>query len=263
MMARFAYSTDVSVGSWIAPRLRGDFGAVGLVCPTGFEAYARVFHPVESSTAFPRPRTWAEVAAATGRVAHPTMQWRHISDGGEDGEPATGSLGEPSLAVLAAAMGGDAPVTIGVWVGYGQYNGSVSTFTVAVGADDGATEVPAPHEGYGAHEGYEPTFDVDLPSGPVLALPGREYALFRGTLGALREPGWRRESGWAWRWDETLNIAWPHDRSWFIASEIDFDSTIVGGSRALVDRVLASDLETAEVAATSDLSSEGDVVNRL
>ena len=34
-----------------------------------------------------------------------------------------------------------------------------------------------------------------------------------------------------------------------------------GGSRALVDRVLASDLETAEVDQTSDLSWEGDLVN--
>jgi hypothetical protein len=78
----------------------------------------------------------------------------------------------------------------------------------------------------------------------------------------LANPDWRRDSGWAWRWHDTLNLAWPDDRSWFVASEIDFDSTVVGGSRELVDRVLASGLETAEIGADADLSWEGDHVNR-
>ena len=140
------------------------------------------------------------------------------------GEPRTGALVETHLALLAEAIGGDARITVGVWNGYGH-------------------------------------LDERLRAAPTLELPGRGYLLFEGSLATLREPDWRRNSGWATIWDETLNLAWPDDRSWFIASEIDFDSTIVGGSRALIDRVLASELETAEVTETSDLSSEGDLVN--
>ena len=38
----------------------------------------------------------------------------------------------------------------------------------------------------------------------------------------------------------TPNMIWPHDRAWFLASEIDFDSTLVGGSEELVEAVLAA-----------------------
>ena len=264
--SRFEHRTDVSVGDWIAPRLAGDFGAVGLVCPTGFEAYARVFHPVGET----RLR-WAEVCAATGRTPHPLMQWAGISGtlhgahyfgDWQNGEPDEGALDVGALATLADAIGGDAAITIGVWVGYGQYNeGSTSSFALSFYAEDGA-EPPLEPEPTPT-DGLRPTFGVDLPSSATLNVPGREYGLFRGRLAILRDPDWPRASGWAWRWRHTLNLAWPDDRSWFVASEIDFDSTIVGGSRELIDRVLASDLETSEVAATSDLSSEGDRLNPL
>jgi len=220
-MPRFERSTDVAAGGWIAPRLRGAFGAVGLVCPTGFEAYARVFHPVNPYSLSLERHSWAQVAAATGSVVHPAMQWGRISRGWEGGEPPTGTLEESRLALLADAIGGDDPVTLGFWTGYGHY----------------------------------------IHVGPELALPGRDYALYRGTLSTLCDPDWRRDSGWDTVWHETLNLAWPDDHGWYIASEIDFDSTLVGGSRELIDRVLASELETAAVTETTDLSSEGDRIN--
>ncbi|GAB2462323.1 hypothetical protein HD599_000926 [Conyzicola lurida] len=264
-MARFEHTTDTASGSWIAPRLRGKFGAAGLVCPTGYEAYARVFHPVETQDAASTRLTWADVAAATGTTVHPLMQWGRISGqlhgtrlfgDWDGGEPPEGALDERSLATLATAIGGDSPITIGVWVGYGQYSGS--TGTVSFMSSDGSAPEPEPS----SRDGWEPTFGVDLPSSRTLELPGRSYGLFRGTLSMLADPDWRRESGWAWRWRDTLNLAWPDDHSWFVASEIDFDSTVVGGSRELVDRVLASGLEAAEIDADADLSWEGDPVNR-
>jgi hypothetical protein len=36
---------------------------------------------------------------------------------------------------------------------------------------------------------------------------------------------------------QSPNLWWPDDRAWCVASEIDFRSTYVGGSRALIDRV--------------------------
>ena len=228
MSARFEHSADVAAGAWIAPRLAGSFGAAGRVCPTGFEAYARVFHPVGEDGL-----QWHDVAATMGRVAHPLMQWSRISgifygrrlfgDWRGD-EPQTGALPPRFLATLADAIGGDAPITVGLWTGYGDLDSRVR---------DGVT----------------------------LSLPGRDYALFRGDLAALRDADWPRSSRWPSPSRETVNLAWPDDQSWFVASEIDFDSTVVGGSRALIERVLSSDLETAEIDATSDLSSEGDRIN--
>jgi hypothetical protein len=269
MPARFELTTEVTLGDWIAPRLAGAFGAVGLVCPTGFDAYARVFHPVGE-----RRLRWAEVCATTGRIAHPLMQWGRISGtlhgtryfgDWQGGEPDEGALDVGSLATLAGTIGADAigadtAITIGVWNGYGQLHpGATSSFALSYVADDGTPPAPVAAD----REGYQATFAVEAATSPTLATPGREYLLFRGALSTLRDPHWREASGWAWRWSETLNLAWPDDRSWFVASEIDFDSTIVGGSRALIDRVLASGLETVEVGPASDLSWEGDLINPL
>ena len=65
-----------SAGAWIRPRLGGEFGAITLQVPKGYEAYARVFHPArdaERCTA-----RWAEVADALGRTAHREMQWHAL-----------------------------------------------------------------------------------------------------------------------------------------------------------------------------------------
>ncbi len=55
------------LGAWIGPRL-GPFGGwVASVAPRGYDAYARVLHPIGE-------HTWAEVCAATGATPHALMQ---------------------------------------------------------------------------------------------------------------------------------------------------------------------------------------------
>ena len=96
-------------------------------------------------------------------------------------------------------------------------------------------------------------------------LPHRAHVLFRATTGDLEaladgravadvepfRPGWR-----------TPNLVWPDDRSWCVATEVDLDSTVVGGSRALVDDLLAApDLEVLEVTERDSLGWYDDAVN--
>ncbi len=50
---------DVSLADWIAPRLSGGFGAVGLTLPRGYPAYARICHPAMNRVG--EPVTWSEV----------------------------------------------------------------------------------------------------------------------------------------------------------------------------------------------------------
>jgi len=58
------------------------------------------------------------------------------------------------------------------------------------------------------------------------------------------------------------NLLWPADLAWCVATEIDCDSTLVGGSRALVDAICADDaLEAFEVTEDDDLTWTGDTVN--
>jgi hypothetical protein len=54
---------------------------------------------------------------------------------------------------------------------------------------------------------------------------------------------------------------WPEDRAWFVATEIDFDSTLVGCRRLCGAALLGSDLEVIEVSAETRLDVDGDTVN--
>ncbi len=79
------------------------------------------------------------------------------------------------------------------------------------------------------------------------------------------DPAWPPGSGLGWTpglSGPTPNLMWPEDSAWFLASEIDFDSTLIGGSRGLIDAVVAdAALEAAEVDAETDLTSRGDALN--
>ncbi|WP_394768981.1 hypothetical protein [Lacisediminihabitans sp.] len=247
-MARFEHTTDVARGSWIAPRLTGGRGTVTGVVPAGFECYVRVFHPVNDGRG--GSRRWAAVCAESGAPWHPLAQWESIR-GAADDEPLQGSLGEAGWALLSRAIGGDADITVGLWTGYGSIAtpGTEPSSIAFLSAGDAA-----PDDSHGLADGALTSFDADVRAAPLLVLPGREYALFAGKLSVFQDCEWRRSSGWAYFWPETVNLAWPDDRSWFAASEIDFDSTIVGTTRAIAERILASGLEAAIVPADGEPS---------
>lgn len=94
---------------------------------------------------------------------------------------------------------------------------------------------------------------------PRLELPHRAYLLFRGPLGAVLPWCCTGPQG---RWGQTPNLLWPTDRTWCVATEIDLDSTVVGGPHALVDAICAHpDLEAFEVGESDSLMVDGDDVD--
>jgi hypothetical protein len=207
-MGRPDWVSDVSVGDWIAPRLRNLDGTVASAVPAGFDAYARVLHPVDPTEV--APDRWSDVCAATGATPHALMQWRAISR--------TEEVRLPS----------------GSW-----------TRTTAWYAD-GRQGEPIP-----------PAFPPEVLRGPRLRLPHRDHLVFTGPLEADLRLGDPRGVWW-----QSPNLFWPGDRSWCVASEIDFDSTLVGGSRALIDAVLAHPrLEAWPVAAGDSLAWDADTIN--
>ncbi|MDT0235408.1 hypothetical protein [Curtobacterium sp. BRB10] len=61
----------------------------------------------------------------------------------------------------------------------------------------------------------------------------------------------------------TPQMLWPEDRGWVLATEIDWDFTIVAGSRGLIDAVLEDPrLEAFAIVDSDDLTWSGDPVNR-
>jgi hypothetical protein len=106
-----------------------------------------------------------------------------------------------------------------------------------------------------------PTFTPEELAMPRVNLPGRDYLLLTGQLPTTTEAGWRDELDWLGR---SPNLFWPADRSWFVASEIDFDSTLVAGSSKLVAAILdAPELDSWPVQPEDSLAIDGDQINPL
>ena len=71
------FGQDPAEASWVLARLTGRWGHVTGVVPAGFEAYARVLHPVERED---QPSTsWAAVAEAAGTQVHALAQWHLLA----------------------------------------------------------------------------------------------------------------------------------------------------------------------------------------
>ena len=275
-------------GEWLGRRM-GGWARVGGVAGTGFDAYARVLHPLEGTlldwtprgagmvpqVADERPWTWAEIAAAQGAIMHPLVQWNRLAgapdreveiDGWTVRPPEAGWCDPRLMAAMVPALAGATATpddaVLAIWVGFGELHpgsGSIAVMSWE-GAGDLAEEAPA----------FTPARVSDQVSAALvdphlLRLPGREYLRVACALSELEDPDWGYALGLGWQRPHrhpAPQLVWPRDRAWVVATEIDWDSTIVAGSRALIDALLADpSLEAYEVTEESDLTYDGDTVN--
>ena len=260
--AALRHEPSPAVGAWIGERL-APYGVmagvtVAHLVPRGFPAYARVLH--RASDGADGLRRWADLAGEHGTSVHALAQfWRLVrSTNGPwavqgDWRTIEGQLDAEQLPALldvlaAQADGGaDAAVVAGLWEGYGWIQGGSAVSVLTVGSATATVDHPPP------------AFGPEVMAAPRLELPGRTYLLFRGPLRGVLPFFSAGQSGF---WGQTPNLLWPADRTWCVATEIDLDSTVVGGPRPLVDAVLAHpDLEAFEVHEDDSLAFDGDVVN--
>ena len=254
--------TDLSVGNWIAERLYRPFGTVSAVVPLGFAAYARVLHPVERHDGRPS-WTWAQVCQLTGRSPHALMQWAAIATAPQDaattraavwddGDVRVGSLAPSALSALLDVLApatGERDCFHALWEGWGWVDGSgVKVSSI----NDGGRLDPAPAP--------EPGVSADVWALPRLRLPDRDFLLFRGPLRAALSMGWHAYPGGFL--PQSPSLLWPADQSWCVSTEIDFESTLVGGSAALIAAVLtAPGLEAWTVKPDDHLYALADLPN--
>lgn len=79
---------------------------------------------------------------------------------------------------------------------------------------------------------------------PRLQMPNRNYLLMKGAIEEGNNLGYQFNDS---PFFQSPNLMWPMDHSWIMASEIDFDMTLLGGSSELVDSILqATHLVTQE-----------------
>jgi hypothetical protein len=86
---------------------------------------------------------------------------------------------------------------------------------------------------------------------------GRGYRLYAGPKAThIAWPGMSRI------WSQSANLIWPLDHSWCIATEIDYDSTLVACDETAAAELLTDPrLEAFRVSYDSDLSITGDPLN--
>ncbi|MEP7193771.1 MAG: hypothetical protein ABI903_12995 [Actinomycetota bacterium] len=280
-------SDDVELAGWIRPRLGGRFGAVTRTLPGGYPAYARICHPATDSDG--TPVSWPEVGAVTGRHAHPLMQWHALigsvypvnatsalwlGENPEQGHIAPEVFGALTR-VLAQHTTTPARCVFCLWEGYGWLHADTLTMhplwsapsapnpgkhaaapTSANLPTPSGAQQPGPVSNSGSKHPY---LDRD---GPRVRLPGRDYLLLTGPLDAAISLGWWPDPTWFQA--QSPNLFWPADRTWCVATEIDFDSTLVAGTRTLIDALLNEPtLDAWPLDPDDSLDSDADHVNRV
>lgn len=211
-------------------------------------------------------------------------------DGWQYDAPQTGDLEPEVVAALAEHLAAhtDTPDDGGValWEGHGDLlttaGGSGRAFFAVSGEVD--AQVARAHNEMLQRSTRDPFNEVfltgrstpgilpaEVTNGPRLRLPGREHILFRGGIAELVRPDWVLHVPWRDRVAEQQgfepsahapSLAWPADRAWVLVTEVDFDSTVIGGSAELVAAIVADPrLEALELPAGADLSWAGDRIN--
>ncbi|KQQ00049.1 MULTISPECIES: hypothetical protein [unclassified Rathayibacter] len=257
--------TDVERARWVLDSL-GRFGTIDGIVPPVFEAAVRILHPADHRE--DRPVRWREVAEHAGTVLHSLAQWDDlVGDHPDDySAPSTGELPLDELAaiagVLARCTATPEDCLAAFWEGFGVLTGST---TILLSRSGGGAEEPAWMSDT-RPTGWE---HPEIAAAEYLSLPGRDCLLFSLDVRAMTDTAWARDSGFADASGMTVQTPialWPEDRAWYLASEIDFDSTVVGGSRELIDALLAlaaeGMIEALPLPADADLSSTGDRINR-
>ena len=273
------FTPDVSSAAWVGPRL-GRFGTVTGRVPTGYETYVRIFHPfsITSGDAESRELSWTELAALTGRVFHPRAQADGLGVLPEQeariGDAVVDPAGEDWLdgERLATLVGLLMPatttpdVTVGIWDGWGLLHPeSMAVGTVPPVSEDMLRELTLRARAERA-AAIDPRLASALANGGhLLHLPHRRYALLRGELAELRDPDWGFAAGIGWRGEDRSpgpQLIWPDDRAWFVGTELDANSSVLGCTRQAAAAVLACpELETLEVPADGELNWQGDTLN--
>jgi hypothetical protein len=164
--------------------------------------------------------TWAEPARRQGLGMHPLVDWNTIGRTGGQvrvsglylSPGAEGRLNPKLLHELVTVLTTNTQdpddITFAVWVGF-----------------------------HSSPAGYP------RPTSGLLMLPDREYLLGTTTLDPLPLQA-EDDDDLA----QGVQLFWPSGREWLVASEIDLDSTVVGGTMELIDKIVRSaSLEAYEV----------------
>ena len=218
---RLQFASSPAAAMWIGSRLlpvdpESDAWRwrVGNEVPSGFERYLRLLHPVELEGG--QWCTWKHIADLNHTDLYPLTDFRQVAASADGvrytGWPRVGTLQDAVRgSLLTVLAGGDwqRDIWCAYWRGWGQLSECLQLLT-------------GQNEWSGTTE-EEATF----------ALPWREYLLLRGPLKALQmqtsTPGTILSP----------QLWWPDDQRWFVATDIDYEYSLIGADSNLASRLLS------------------------
>lgn len=235
---------------------------------------------------------WSAIVRARGDEWEPNG-WQQVqsADGWQYDAPEEGQLDAATVAALAEVLTartttpGDGVVAL--WEGHGGllgFYGEMPSRAFFTFEQTPETDDPR-HRGFLERTVRDPFNNVfrkptwqagmlpdDVSQGPRLELPARAHVLFRGGVRELARPDWVEHVPWRDRVAEehgfapsalSPSLVWPADHAWVVVTEVDWDSTIVGGTAEAVAAVCADPrLEALELPADANLQWSADEVNR-
>src|SRR5690625_1858014 len=274
MPEQFQWVPNIDRGEWLRPMEAEPFGSTLSIVPRGFEAYARIFHPVhrdrprdtktwqgiDQTTYFDGIRdinasletqqvTWAQAAAIWegwgGLVSAAGAAYDLIESDDLKATPSRRTLGGSSIVhalrtrLAAGTRRGIAGVRL-MFRGLPRKQPKPGTSVLSYEAAAG------------------PRFDLHADT-------GRRYILFEAGPDAFADPTWPSRAPWTSGviGAQSPSILWPDDHAWVLATEIDYDSTLVAGTSELIQELTQTPgLEALQIRSDADLSIVGDTLNR-
>jgi hypothetical protein len=210
---RFKWSSEVDEATWIREATKDrEFGTVGSFIPAGFEGYGRLLRPAYADSDETTRVRWRQISEWSGRELKEDSEFH-------------------SVAFPMRPPTGQRP-----WVTRGPRQGSMDGDDLSALVSVLGSATTTPEECWFAlWAGYALGGDVpaSVIEGPQFELPNRSYLLMTGDLQAAGDIYRAFGAG--------PNLMWPQDRSWCLASEIDMDSSLIGASCAVIDRLRRSD----------------------
>lgn len=209
-----------AAAEWLADACQGEWGSVGSIVPNRYSGYLRVMPPDRDADDW-----WESYRAVFDAVA--AAGSRHTST--------------PDHAWFA------------VWEGYGWANARTMVW-VDPSDDAGGRDVERTRALRLREDARRrAAITAGLGEVPRFAVPHRVHYLLTGPVGAataITEPG---SSG---RWQRP-DLMWPEDRSWFVATDVDFWSLYIGGTEeALADIAAAVRTDVTRVDLDTPLEAE-------
>lgn len=246
------------------------------------DSFGTVMHPLAQ---------WGALTRARGDDDDPNG-WQQVTapDGWQYDAPTEGGLDADVLAAVArhlarATATPDAGYA-GVWEGWGGLLGFLgetpSRAFFSFASDDDGEDTHSRMLAASHHDPFNKVFTKptwqpgilsdEISRGPRLELTDRAHVLFRGAVAEFVDEDWVLRMPWRDRVAEAHGFApsaaspsliWPDDHAWVLVTEVDFDSTIVAGSRALIDAICADpSLEAHPIPEDAVLTWDADGVNR-